>query len=141
MFNSRTNPSVIRVLFRRHLVLQLKVDGLNNKEIAERVRAWSIENGIAIPKNYNSDWVQKDIRTEMALVKISEKEKSKQRILENLRLDCLLKVLWHDAVYNQDLKKVDLILKIMDLRAMIWGLDAKPGQYPPISAAPKRSKR
>ena len=128
MLDSRTNPSVLRALFRRHLVLKLRVAGLNHREIAGRVRAWSIENRIAIPKNYNSSSVQRDLRKEMALVKISEKEKTMLRGLEDLRLDCLLSGLWHDAVHNQKLKKIDSILKIMDLRAKIWGLDAKPGR-------------
>ena len=128
MNNWRTNPSVIRALLRRNLVLKLGVKGLNNREIAERVKAWSIEQGIAIPKNYNSSSVQRDLRKEMASVEISEKEKTIERGLADLRLDYLFKSLWPGAFYNQDLKKVDLILKILDRSAKMWGLYANPGQ-------------
>jgi hypothetical protein len=128
MAESRTSPRVIRALLRRNLVLRLRVKGLDSGQIAKDVIAWSIERGIALPKNYNSSWVRKDIKKEMALHEISEKEKAKQRILEDLRLDCLLVAIWYKVINNQDLNKIDVILKIMDLRAKMWGLDARPGR-------------
>ena len=140
MADLNVSPHVIRALLRRHLVLKLRVKGLSYSEIAERVRAWSIENGVAIPKNYNSYYVDKDILREMASVTISEEEKRQERIIMTLTTDELKNVLWDGAVYEQDLKKIDLMIKLLELRAKMWNLDAKPGQYKPRSATPKSSK-
>lgn len=126
---SPRDPHNIRVAERRAMVLDLRKQGLNFREIVTVIRS---KFGDDCPPSYNERHCWFDLNyTLKTMAKETAETADEVVLLEVERLDellkaCMNKVYDHDAAVS--LKAVDRVLAIMKRRASLLGLD-KPATY------------
>lgn len=125
MGESSTSKRKVTTAIRRVYVLGLRAQGYDYRRIAElAILHFGAE---ALPKNYCCRYASKDVRKELRKLETQTSEAAQEvRRLDAERLDFLLLQLWpsDDPEYPLTLGAVDRILKIMERRAKLLGLDA-----------------
>lgn len=111
---------------RRRRVVELRQRGDTWASIAETVRA---EYGAdALPSGWDRRYAHKDFRRLLQKLREEAQEAARDvRDLELRRLDTMQRALWADATGAEgraaDVRAVDRVLKIMDRRTKLLGLD------------------
>lgn len=109
---------------RRAFVLQARKAGATYREIAAlALRTFGAD---ALPKGWDERYAYKDIKRELDKLRAEIADSAENVLaLELQRLDDLLKGLWAEAAKQQpDYKAVDRVLRVMERRAKLLGLDA-----------------
>lgn len=124
MRQPQTTGQLIDTAERRAFVLKLRKAGATYREIADAaVTRFGID---ALPGGWCDRYAHKDVRRELDKLRNEIAESAEGVLaLELERLDDLLKGLWGEAARkNPDHGAVDRVLKIMQRRAKLLGLDA-----------------
>lgn len=110
--NAKTSPRRVRAAYRKHEVLRLRIAGASYRLIAEQL-------GISHER------VRKIVNEMLsALSDVNDELREELRRLELERLDTLQASLWANAIQG-DYAAIDRILRIMQRRAELCGLDAE----------------
>ena len=113
---------------RRAMVLRLRRGGATYPEIAAAVaKHYGLDR---LPNGWDERYAYKDIKRELDKLRSEINESAEDvRELELQRLDAMLKSLWNRA-YGEgaDYKAVDRVLRIMERRSNLLGLD-KPERH------------
>src|SRR5438874_1736904 len=110
MSTSVTSPRLLVAAEHRETVLKLRKEGRPYKEIAQQV-------GLSRVRCYQI------VKRELArIAAVCREEAEEVRDLELSRLDALQVGLWERAV-GGDIKAVEAVLKLMERRARLLGLD------------------
>ncbi len=112
----------IKLANRRRLALELRKGGVSYRDIADAIRKeLNLE-------HYGAGLAHRDVMTELDEIKKTCSETAeKVRDMELQRLDELTHLLW-EKVQAQDYQAVDRLLRVMDRRAKLLGLDAPTHQ-------------
>lgn len=108
---------------RRAYVLQLRKAGATYREIAQAaIEKFGLD---ALPDSWGHRYAHKDVARELEHLRSDVRETARDvLVLELQRLDDLLKALWPLAARkNPDYKAVDRVLRLMERRAKLLGLD------------------
>ena len=106
-----TRPDAVRASVRRWEVLRLRLEGLSFRKIADRV-------GVDTAQAWH------DLQTVLSELKEAAREDAEAVLaVELMRLDELTERCW-PLVESGDMKAVDRLLRIMERRAKLLGLDA-----------------
>lgn len=119
MAESKSSPRRIEAAERRRQALRLRIRGASFDDIAEQV-------GLAGGKGSACRVVQE------ALAEIGREEAEELRALELYRLDELHRAVWSKALRG-NLAAVDRVLKIMERRAKLCGLDEQTLTVEPVA--------
>jgi len=114
MSGKRRDKYTIAVAERRLKALAYRKAGAPYRQIAETL-------------NTSHPTIIRDIQ--VALAELAEQQRAEAgelRTLENARLDSLQVAVWQQAI-NGSLKAIGMVLRIMERRARLNGLDAQPG--------------
>lgn len=120
--NSKQTSDLLKTAERRAYVLQLRKGGATYDAIAQAaIDKFGVEH---LPAGYDCRYVWKDVRRELDRLRAEIAESSEAIVtLEEQRLDAMITVLWPQvAKGNQG--AVDRVLRIMERRAKLLGLDA-----------------
>lgn len=113
--------TAIRVAERRRLVFSLRKQGLSYQEIADQVK--EIMGEKELPSSWSSWYAHQDVQWILDKMRDEVAESAADVIaLENARLDTMLSSLW-PKVLKGDTGSVNTVLKIMERRAKMFGLD------------------
>lgn len=112
---SRANPRRVKAAHMQAVAMRLRIKGYNLIEIAEQMDLLDAE---GMP---NTKAAHALLRDGIKRVRLENVEEFKD--LELQRLDALQKVAWRRAA-NGNLDAMDRVIKIMDRRAKLLGLDA-----------------
>ena len=123
--NSDSAPAVISREERAARCFELRKAGLNYSQIAERIEDEWGERGIA--HQLPSSWGKRYAHADVTVMMQRNRETIQDTILEVLeleieRLDQMMAAIWDRAI-NGHLESIDRILKIMDRRSRLLGLD------------------
>jgi hypothetical protein len=119
---SKNAPVLVAAQTRRALAVELRARGHTYRRVAELVlKQWGAER---LPKDYGERQAWGDVDTELArLRKVTSEQVAVIRQLELSRLDELFHAMFTRAVTG-DKPAVDRVLRIMDRRSKLLGLDA-----------------
>jgi len=122
-FPRLTSPIQVSAVLRRMRTLELRMAGLDYDQISETIIVeFGKEN---LPATYDRNCAYRDIWDEVRKYRDQIKENVEDvRDLEVRRLDAMIAGLWEKA-RGGNFQAVDRILKIMQRRADLLGLDAK----------------
>ena len=106
---------------RRAFVLQLRKGGATYMTIAQAARELFGED--ALPNGWDERYAYKDVKRELDHLRKDIAHSTEEIVeLETQRLDAMLMVLW-PQVSKGDQGAIDRVLRIMDRRAKLLGLD------------------
>lgn len=118
----QTKPQLIETAERRRFVLELRKQGINYRQIADA--AVSKFGAAVLPAGWDERYAYKDVARALEQIRTETAESADSiRTLELERLDRLMVALWPRAS-RADEHAIDRILKIMQRRAQLVGLDA-----------------
>ena len=109
---------------RRLRTLELRVKGTSREKILETIEEEFVG---FLPKNYALRTVSSDINVELRKIARTRTERAEEaRTLDLERLDRLIEMIWPIAL-SGELKAVDRILRILERRAALLGIDTPKG--------------
>ena len=113
------------------MVMALRKSGATYRQIAEQVeRQVGKEN---LPTTWGERYAHKDVRRELNRIQAETGETAQETLmLELARLDAALMAIWR-GVQSGDYQAIDRLLRIMDRRAKMLGLDAPAKSMAEIS--------
>ena len=119
--SSHSAEELLATQARRREVLQLKQAGASYEAIAETlVRRHGADK---LPSGWDRRYAYKDLHRELEKLQGENREAAETvRDLELQRLDRMLRALWEAAIHG-DPQAIDRVLKIMQRRAKMLGLD------------------
>jgi len=117
-----TRPQIIETAQRREYVLEQRKGGSTYREIAKAtINKYGAS---ALPKNYDERYAHDDVMAELKRLHESNKETAQDILdLELIRLDRMQTAIWGDVLHGDE-KAIDRVLRIMQRRADLLGLDA-----------------
>ena len=125
---SRQGPSRVRAAQLQDRCLELRANGLSFREIARELK-------VAPATAY------KAVARGLAAVNAGCREQAQElRALEALRLDQMQAALWQQAIDERDCKAIDRILRIMERRARLLGLDEPERRETKLEIDPQAAK-
>ena len=125
---SRQGPSRVRAAQLEQKCLELRAAGMSFREIARDL-------------NVAPSTAFKAVGRGLAAVNEGCKEESQElRALEALRLDQLQAALWERAIEERDCKAIDRILRIMERRARLLGLDEPERRETKLEINPREAR-
>lgn len=128
----RENSDLLETAERRAFVFQLRRAGVQYREIAKRaIEKFGVDR---LPLGFNGLYAAKDISRELTRLRDEIAESAQDvRQMQDERLNDMLVSLWPQAMRGHR-GAIDRVLRIMDRRAKLWGLDKqKPSDTPPIN--------
>ena len=107
---------------RREFVLRQRKGGANYRQIAENaIKKFGID---ALPSGWDERYAYKDVKRELDRLRRDIAESAESIIeIEKERLDTMTAALWGN-VLSGHLGAIDRVLRIMDRRAKLLGLDS-----------------
>ena len=116
-----SRPAVITTTERRTFTLELRKAGVSYRNIVEAaIEHFGRE---ALPKSYDERYACQDVMRWIKQARDDMREDAEDILqLQLQRLDDLMFALWDNAIRG-DLKSIDRVLKIMERRAKITGID------------------
>lgn len=112
MAHSRNSPMRVVATLRRNRAVKLRVKGMTYEEIARRLGC-------------NPETARKDIERALAEVRAGYSEDAREQLqMDLMRLDGLIRAYWKKAMQDKDVKAAELLLKTLDRRAKLLGLNA-----------------
>ena len=124
---SRQGPSRVRAAQLQDRCLQLRANGLSFREIARELK-------VAPATAY------KAVARGLAAVNAGCREQAQElRALEALRLDQMQAALWQQAT-DGDVRAIDRILRIMERRARLLGLDEPERRETKVEINPREAR-
>jgi len=126
--SAHTASDKLETAQRRAFVLQLRKAGVTYPNIARAaIEKFGVDR---LPRGWDERYAYKDVKRELDKIRVEISESASNVLaLELQRLDALLKALWAEAARkNPDHSAVDRVLKIMERRAKLLGLDAPSKQ-------------
>jgi DNA-binding CsgD family transcriptional regulator len=125
---SRQGPSRVRAAQLQDRCLELRANGLSFREIARELK-------VAPATAY------KAVARGLAAVNAGCREQAQElRALEALRLDQMQAALWQQAIEERDVRAIDRILRIMERRARLLGLDEPERRETNLKIDPQEAK-
>ena len=117
----QSQPRVITTTERRTFTLELRKAGVSYRNIVEAaIEHFGREN---LPKSYDERYACQDVMRWIKQARDDMREDAEDILqLQLQRLDDLMFALWDRAITG-DLKAIDRVLKVMERRAKIIGLD------------------
>ena len=117
-----TRPELIIAAERRAYVLEQRKGGLTYREIAvATINKFGLDH---LPKGYDERIAWMDVKAELTRIQSSNKEEAQEiRNLELSRLDRMQTAIWAQ-VLNGNQGAIDRVIRIMQRRADLLGLDA-----------------
>jgi hypothetical protein len=128
----RQKSDLLETAERRAFIFKLRRAGVTYREIAERaIEKFGLER---LPQGWNDLYACKDVGRELDRLRTELNESVKDlRNMQDERLNDLFVSLWPQAMRGHQ-GAVDRVLRIMDRRAKLWGLDKqKPSEAPPVN--------
>lgn len=121
-----TRPELIQAAERRAYVLEQRKGGLTYREIAAAtIKKFTLEK---LPKGYDERIAWMDVKAELTRIQESNKEEAQEiRSLELARLDRMQTAIWQNVLSGHE-GAIDRVLRIMQRRADLLGLDAPKKQ-------------
>jgi hypothetical protein len=133
MSGGKSSQQKIILAKRREIALELRLQHGSYRAIAEAMRSQrgkSPELAAIISPDYSDVQAMRDVAAILAEANAHNREQAEEvRRLELLRLDEMAQAIWPQTVSaNPDLFAVDRLLRIMERRARLLGLDAPAKQ-------------
>jgi len=131
----RKKDDLLETAERRAFVFDLRRAGVQYREIADRaITKFGVDR---LPQGWNGLYACKDIGRELERLRTEINESAQDlRQIEDERLNDILVSLWPQAMRGH-LGAIDRVLRIMDRRAKLWGLDA-PNKIAPTDPTGER---
>lgn len=106
----RTDPNAITVVERRLAAVQMRLKGFSYRQIGE---------ALGVSPQAASGLVRRELDRH---IKITSEEVERMRQLDAARLDAMLLAFW-DRAMDGELKAAQIILKVLDQREKLFGLN------------------
>jgi len=118
----RNKSNKAKALARGERALRLRIEGATYRQIAADLSC-------------SAATAYRDVSSALAEIASSRSEQAEElRALQSARLDALLVAVW-DTAEAGDVKAIDRVLRIMERRARLHGIDAQPPPKAILGAA------